>query len=792
MKPMNEYFRINKVAVLGAGVMGAQIAAHFANANIEVVLFDLHTDGNEADKIVRDSLAKLKTLKPAPFTLTENTELITPANYNDDLELLRDCELVIEVIAERLDWKVELYEKIVSYISESTILATNTSGISISKMAESLPESLRTRYCGVHFFNPPRYMALVELIPTAHTELHVMDALEVFLVSQLGKGVVRTKDTPNFIGNRIGIFSLLATMFHAERLGLSFDLADALTGSVIGRPRSATYRTMDVIGLDTMVHIINGTAAVIDDDPWKKYYRVPNWLQTLVDNGDLGQKTRSGIYRKDGKTITVLNPEKNEYQAAQAEIDTEIQTILKIKDSKKRFSALYQCDHPQAEFLWAIHRDVFHYAAVLLQQIADNARDVDFAMRWGYGWKQGPFEIWQAAGWKQVSSWIANDISKNKAMVKTTLPEWVNQLDNIHTDQGSWSAIENSYKPYSELAIYKRQIFPEPIAGIKVKSTDETIFENDGVRLWHQNDGIAIASFKTKMNSIDETVLDGLSESISIAEQDYEGLVLWQDKPPFSVGANLEKFLEDGRNNDVQSIDNILIKFQKASLDLKHSNIPVAAAVQGFVLGGGCEFALHCDRIVAALETSIGLVETGVGLIPAGAGTKEMAFRTMENSFSEDELLIKLKHYFQLLVSGVMSTSAADAKKQSLLNKEDILLFNQKELLHVAKSQVSSLANAVYRPRKTTKIKVAGKQGYEYLVSDIKELKEQDKISDHDYLIATRLAEILCGGDVESGVAVEQQIILDLERKLFIELLQDVKTQERIEYMLKTGKRLNN
>ncbi|MBE2212107.1 MAG: 3-hydroxyacyl-CoA dehydrogenase family protein, partial [Xanthomonadaceae bacterium] len=408
---MSEKLLIRRVAVLGAGVMGAQIAAQLVNAGIDTVLFDLPAKEGDKNGIVQKAIANLTKLSPAPLGVKSLAEAIVPANYETDLGLLETCDLVIEAIAERMDWKQDLYKKIAPHVPAHAVLASNTSGLGINKLADVLPEELRHRFCGVHFFNPPRYMYLVELIPTKYTDASVMDGLESFLTTYVGKGVVIGRDTPNFIGNRIGVFSILATMHHTAQSGLGFDTVDALTGPLLGRPKSATYRTADVVGLDTMAHVIKTMADTLPEDPWHQYFNAPMWLKALVEKGALGQKTGVGIYRKVGKDILVLDVAKQDYVPQGDGAAPEVVEILKEKDPAKKFAALRASQHPQAKFLWAIFRDLFHYAAFHLGDIAETARDVDLAIRWGYGWKLGPFETWQAAGWKQVAEWINQDIA---------------------------------------------------------------------------------------------------------------------------------------------------------------------------------------------------------------------------------------------------------------------------------------------------------------------------------------------------------------------------------------------
>ena len=786
---MSSAASIRRVAVLGAGVMGAQIAAHLANADVLVVLFDLPAKDGDPNGIVTKAIASMVKLSPAPFAVKERAELIQPANYDQHLEDLRSCDLLIEAIAERPDWKADLYKRITPYVSDRAILATNTSGLPLSLLAESVPEHLRPRFCGIHFFNPPRYMALVELIPCQMTNPAILDLLETFLVSTLGKGVVRAKDTPNFVANRIGVFSMAATIHHTQAFGLSLDLVDALTGPAIGRAKSATYRTADIVGLDTMGHVFKGSALALRDDPWRQYFNPPAWLTALIDKGALGQKTKAGIYANKGKQV--LDTATGEYRDAGAKPDEAVQALLKIKNPAEKFAALRASDHPQAQFLWAIHRDAFHYAAVLLAEIADTARDVDFAIRWGFGWGMGPFEIWQAAGWKQVAAWIEDDIAAGKAMTAAPLPAWVKQVDGVHRPEGSYSAAENAYKPRSTLPVYRRQLYPEQVLGEAPPRYGEMVWENSGVRLWTTGDDIGVLSFKSKLHVIGDDVLDGVLEALKIAEQQFDGLVLWQTEAPFSAGANLAQAVPVLLAGDFETFENTVAKFQHTTSALRYSAIPVVAAAQGLALGGGCEFLMHCDRVVAALESYIGLVEVGVGLIPAGGGCKEFALRAM-NEAKGGDLLPFLRPYFEAMAMAKVSRSAEEAKQLGHLKASDAIVFNPNELLYVAKAQVRALAETGYRPPQPRKIRVAGRTGIAACQMALVNMRDGGFISPHDYRLGVKIATALCGGDVDPNTLVDEEWLLGLERQNFVELAKTPLTQARIEHMLKTGKPLRN
>ena len=784
--------RIRKVAVLGAGVMGAQIAAHLTNADVETILFDLPAKEGPKSAIAIKAIASLAKLSPAPLALASRASSITPANYDEHLDLLKDCDLIIEAIAERMEWKLDLYKKIAPYVSDSAFVASNTSGLSINALAEALPAAMRPRFSGIHFFNPPRYMHLVELIPDKQTDPALLSGLEAFLTTTLGKGVVYAKDTPNFIGNRIGVFSILATMHHTEQFKLGFDAVDAITGPAIGRPKSATYRTSDVVGLDTMAHVIKTMDDTLPNDPWHKYFKAPAWLSALIEKGALGQKAGAGFFRKVGKDIQVLDLAKQDYRPASEGASEELTKILAIRNPAEKFAALRASTDNQAQFLWAMFRDLFHYTAFHLADIAETARHVDFAIRWGYGWKMGPFETWQAAGWKQVTEWIAEDIAAGKAMSDAPLPAWVTDgRDGVHGNDGSYSPSLNKNVPRSDAAVYQRQLFPDPLLG-ETFDTGTTVWENDGVRLWHLGDDIGIVSFKTKMNTVNDAVLDGLQRCVEECEKQFKAMVIWQTSEPFSAGADLKGALGLIKDGKIAEFEAMVANFQATSMRIKYSLVPVVAAVRGMAFGGGCEFQMHSARTVAALESYIGLVEAGVGLLPAGGGLKEIALRAARDSVDGDPFN-GIKKMFETVAMAKVSTSAFEAKQLGLLRPDDVVVFNSFELLYVAKQVARSLAESGWRPSLPARdITVAGDVGTASLKMMLVNMREGRFISPYDYEIGSRIADTICGGVIERGSQVDEAWLLELERKHFVELAQMPKTQERIAHTLATGKPLRN
>jgi len=822
-------FVVRKVAVLGAGVMGAQIAAHLVNANVPAVLFELPAKEGDPNGNVLKALDNLRRLEPSPLATRARADLIEAANYEQHLGRLAECDLVIEAISERMDWKSDLYRMVGPHIPAHAIFVSNTSGLSINRLAQALPEALRPRFCGVHFFNPPRYMHLVELIPCTQSAPAILDDLERFLVTTLGKGVVRAKDTPNFIANRVGVFSMLATLHHAGRLGIGFDVVDDLTGARLGRPKSATFRTADVVGLDTFAHVVNTMAEGLPEDPWHRHYAIPEWLHQLIDGGALGQKTRRGVYQKVGAEIQVLDPASGAYRPSAGKADEQIVEILKLADPAARFEKLRESSHPQAQFLWSIFRDAFHYCAVHLESIAENARDLDLAIRWGFGWERGPFEIWQSAGWERIAGWIAEDVAAGRAMAQVPLPSWVSEpgRSGVHGNAGSYAPAERKLAPRSSLAVYRRQPFPDGLVG-EDRSYGETVFENGGVRCWHTGDDIAVVSFKSRMHSIGDDVLDGVLESIEHAERGFEALVIWQTEPPFSVGANLKKdaggrpreqpsavgklfrkFRKEAESIALKAarqlgvadqlmagrlaeVEKVVEKFQATTQHLRYSLVPTVAAVDGLALGGGCEFVMHCDRAVATLESYLGLVEVGVGLLPAGGGCKEAAVRAAAEARGAD-LFPFVRRYFESIAKGEVARSAEHARELGYLRDTDTVVMNRFELLTVAKAQARALAQSGYRPPlRSRSIAVAGRSAIATFQAFMANMLAGGYISEHDYLIGCKVATVLCGGDVEAGSFVDEDWLLDLERAHFMELLATEKTQARIDHMLKTGKPLRN
>jgi len=830
-------FQVKKVAVLGAGVMGAQIAAHLVNVKVPVILFDLPADvaptlpaargslppegarstlgrpgGGAGPKngIVTKAIDGLKKLKPAPLAVTEDAALIQAANYEEHLELLKDCDLIIEAIAERMDWKLDLYKKIAPFVASHAIVASNTSGLSITKLSEALPEEIKPRFCGIHFFNPPRYMVLVELIATPTTQPGILDDLETFVTSGLGKGVVRAKDTPNFIANRVGIAGMLATMKEAENFGLTYDVVDDLTGKKLGRASSGTFRTADVVGLDTMAHVVKTLQDNLDEksDPFYGSYGTPEVLKTLLEMKNLGQKSKAGFYKKVGRDVLRFDLASKDYVPGGQKADEVYARMLK-KPAAERLKLLRESEGPQGRFLWAALRNSFHYAAVHLAAIAETARDVDFAMRWGFGMKQGPFELWQEAGWLQVAEWIKADIEAGKTLSNVPLPDWVFSgkvvgAGGVHTPEGSWNPTTQAFEARRVLPVHARQLFPETVLGSQAQGFEtagKTVYEDKAIRLWSldEDEGpsgsrVLIASLKTKMHAISPEVAEGLQQAVALAEQDYEGLVIWSGDEPFSAGADLQAMLPAFMAVGVSAIDEAEHHLQQTMLRLRYASVPVISAIRGLALGGGCEMAVHSARRVVAMESYIGLVEVGVGLVPGAGGLAYIARRAAENAASstDKDILKFLTEGFTAAAMAKVGTSALESRKLGYLLESDIIVPNKDELLFVALNEARAMFTAGYRAPLRRQFPVAGRSAKATVQGQLVNMRDGGFISQHDFHIASLIAGVVTGGDVDANTLVTEEYLMTLERRAFCALLTHPKTQERIMGMLSTGKPVRN
>jgi 3-hydroxyacyl-CoA dehydrogenase len=804
-------FNVSKVAVLGAGVMGAQIAAHLVNVKVPVVLFDLPAKEGPKNGIVSKAVEGLKKLKPSPLGIADDAALIEQANYEEHLEKLRDCDLIIEAIAERMDWKLDLYKKIAPYVSKTAIVASNTSGLSITQLSEGLPDTIKPRFCGIHFFNPPRYMYLVELINTPTTQPQVLDDLESFVTTYVGKGVVRAKDTPNFIANRIGIAGMLGVMKQVENFGLTYDVVDDLTGKKLGRASSGTFRTADVVGLDVMFHVIKTLQDNLSEatDPFYANFGTPAVLKQLMDMGHLGQKAKAGFYKKVGRDILRFDASANkgagDYVGGGEKADEVYGRMLK-KPAAERLKLLRNAEGAQGQFLWAILRDGFHYAAVHLQSVAETARDLDLAMRWGFGLRQGPFELWQEAGWLEVAQMVQEDIDAGKALCNAPLPDWVfkgavAERGGVHQAEGSWNPTTQTFVPKRNLPVYERQHFPETVSGFAqgmghadAATGGKTIYEDDAIRTWTLDDQVLVVTLKTKMRAISMEVVEGLNNAIDLAEKEYQGIVIWPGDDPFSVGADLQSMMPAFIAVGVAAINDAEHEMQKCMLKLRYSKVPVVAAVRGMALGGGCELSVYSSKRVAAMESYMGLVEVGVGLVPGAGGLTYIARRAAENAqFSTGkDLLPFLTEGFTCAAMAKVGTSAIESRKLGFLLWSDVIVPNKDELLYVAINEAKGMAASGYRAPSKRLFPVAGRSGKATIMGQLVNLRDGGFASQHDFYIASLIANVVTGGDIEAGTLVSEEYLMKLERDAFCGLISHPKTQERILGMLNSGKPVRN
>ena len=812
---MKEYFdkAFTKIAVLGSGTMGGQIAAHFANLGFDTMMFDT------SEEALSKSIVMMKKLKPTPFASASVSRLIKTSTY-ENLDALSSCDFIIESIVENLDIKKQLFKQISPHVNDNAILVTNTSGLSIQKIAESSPEKLRSRIFGVHFFNPPRYMPLVELIRTSYSDEVLLNKAEGFITSALGKEVVYAKDSPAFVANRIGVFSFMAVLKHAENFNLAADTVDALTGKRVGRPASATFRTLDVVGLDVMSNVVKNIYENAKDDPWIELFKIPDWIEALIEKGSLGSKTRKGIYEKVGKDIYVFDPKDGEYRLSDKTVSAKVKKILKDSGSiENSLLELSKSDDPQAQFLWSVHRDVFHYTAFHLEHVAETARCVDLALKSGFAWQKGIFEQVQITGWSQVRELLNTDIKEGKTLSTQPLPAWVMNQPFVYSDEGAFNPNKNQFIPRSAHPVYERQLNKALLSGEKQNQL-EVLIDGESTKLIDIGNGIASISFKTKMNVLSASVLTELPECLDYLESNnFHALVFRQEQEHFCAGANLYEVIsaiklgllekdpgvtskakkkafevmhpELPKIGKLYSIKNTVRMLQDLLMRLKHGKILTIAAVDGLALGGGCELLLHCNKVVASMNSYIGLVEVGIGGIPAGCGSKEMALRAYLNKESDDIFPLLSKHFEQIAMAKV-SVSALEAREMGYLKSEDVIIANPNELLYVAKHQALAMLESGYRSPLDDTFKVVGKAGYANIMAQVANLFEGHFMSEHDKYCISSLAKVMTGSLVEENTVVNSKMILDLERKYFVELLGTQKTQDRIEFMLRNSKPLRN
>jgi 3-hydroxyacyl-CoA dehydrogenase len=801
--------RIEKAAVLGAGTMGAQIAAHLANAGVPTLLLDIpprqltqeeQTKGLTLEspqvrgRIARAGLDAAVKAKPAAFFVPELASLVTPGNFDDDLAKIKDCDLIIEAVVENLEIKRSLFERVEQYRRPGSIVASNTSGIPIHLLAEGRSDDFKQHFLGVHFFNPPRYLHLVEIIRTEWTKPEVSCFLYGFLDQRLGKGVVPAKDRPNFIANRIGTFGALHTIKTMLDDGYSIEEVDKMTGPAVGRPKSATFRTFDIVGLDVFTHVIKNLFEALPEDEEREMFVVPEVLAKMVQRGLLGNKTKAGFYKKqkgesDKREIWALDTATLDYRPLEKVKLPSLDMAKNIEDLPERVKALTWGKDRVGAFLWKTVTRVLAYSAKRIPEIADNVVEVDRAMRWGFGWELGPFEVWDAIG-----------VEKSVARMKEegmSVPSNVEQM--LAAGGTSFYKKDNGQQSYFDFASGKYVPLADPPGVLLLKSVKDrtgVVKKNAGASLVDIGDGVACLEFHSKMNAIGGDTLQMLKFALGEVEKNFVGLVVGNQGANFCVGANIMLMLMEAQEENWEELDMMTRAFQNSTMSLRYSPKPVVVAPFQMVFGGGCEMVLHGDRVRAAAETYIGLVEVGVGIIPAGGGTKEMLLRVMDSipkGVDDADPFPFVKRAFETIALAKVATSAEEARSLGFLSTDDTISMNADRLIADAKKEVLALAASGYvEPQQRKDILALGAPALATLKLGIHQMKRAGYISDHDAEIGTRLAKILTGGDLNHPTRVSEQYLLDLEREAFLSLVGMRKTQERIGHMLKTGKPLRN
>ncbi len=795
--------QIRKAAVLGAGVMGAQIAAHVANAGIPCLLLDIApqelTPEETAKGLTLESsavrnrisnagLEAAKKAKPAAFMSPESALLISTGNFEDDLPKLKDCDWIVEAIVEKLAPKKSLYERVEPHLHPEAIITSNTSGIPMQLLTEGRSEQFRQRFLGTHFFNPPRYLHLMELITTPETSPEVACFMAGFFDRVLGKGVVYAKDTPGFVANRIGNFAMLDAINVMIEMGLTTEEIDELTGTLIGHAKSASFRTIDVVGLDVAYHVANGLYAGLPNDEKRESFKPPAFLTKMFENKILGDKTKGGFYKKVGKDILTLDLNTFEYRPQQKASFESVAKIKKIDSLPERLKALVNSDYQAGKFIWRTMSEAFIYAANRIPEIADNIVEIDNAMKWGFAHEMGIFECWDAVG-------LNDSVAKFKAEDRT-LP--VNIEAMVAAGHISFYRTENGIKQFFDFAsnAYKPVNVPVGVTILKsLKDSNKVIKANESASLIDLGDGVACLEFHSKMNSLSPEIVQMVGISIHEVSKNFVGLVVGNQGANFTVGANIYNLLLGAQAGRWDEVEAGVKAFQDMTMSLRYSPKPVVVAPFQMTLGGGCEMTLHSDRAVAAAETYIGMVEVGVGLLPGGGGTKEMALRASDavaDTPALDQFEI-LKQSFELIAMGKVSTSAAEAKHWGILRDVDRIVMNTDRLIEEAKETVLALANSGYvQPQPRQDVLVLGEPALTKFKLGVHMMKRGGYISDHDGLIAVKIAEVLAGGNLTRATRVSEQYLLDIEREAFVSLAGTQATQERIGYMLKTGKPLRN
>jgi len=757
---------IQQVAVLGAGTMGSRIAAHFANAGIPSLLLDMPSDGPDRSAIAKSGLETASKQRPPAFFTDTAKALIKTGNFDDDLQHIIHCQWIIEAVSEDLGIKRALWSSVEERANAGAILSTNTSGIPLAEISKDFSPTFKRRFLGTHFFNPPRYLHLLEVIPTADTDPDIVDFVTTFGTEVLGKGIVRCKDTPNFIGNRIGIFYSMAIQRAAIEGNYTVEEVDALTGPLMGMPKSASFRLVDVIGLDVWAHVARNVYTGTQDQ-WRDWFILPPFMQKMLEARRLGEKTGEGFYKRVGpeKQIHAVDLETLEYHPARTVSFESVENVRKVPDLGQRLRALIGGQDRAGTFIWTVLQNVFAYSAAMIPEISDRIVEIDRAIRWGFGHKLGPFELWDAIGFDYV-------LSRMKS-AGVELPRHLQHAKSFYKPDEYFDLVRGNYAPL------------EPRPGVIVladtKRTRGEIAANRDASLIDLGDRVVCLEFHSKMNAVDEGTLDMVHRGVALLEREFDAMVIANEGDNFSVGANLLMMLNAAQAGNLDAIDGFIQRFQNAMLAIKYAPKPVVAAPFGLALGGGCEVVLQSHRAQAHAELNIGLVEFNVGLIPAAGGTKEMAFRFADPMRG-----------LALISQAKTSSSAAEAKQLGFLQPADRISMNPELLIGDAKRFALELARTYQQGQPEAEVAISGEPGYERMMQTSTSKRESGAITDHDFAILEKLAYVLSGGRVPAGKTVTEQRLLDLEREVFVQLCGMQKSQERVQYMLKNGKPLRN
>jgi 3-hydroxyacyl-CoA dehydrogenase len=798
--------RINKVAVIGSGIMGSGIACHLANIGVEVLLLDIvPKEPNEKEKqkgltlesiqvrnrIVNDALQNSLRSNPSPIYHKNFANRIQTGNLEDDIKKVKDADWIIEVVVERLDIKQQVFEKLEKHRTEGTLISSNTSGIPIQYMTKGRSDDFKKHFCGTHFFNPPRYLKLLEIIPTPDTDPEVIDFFSEYGEKFLGKTTVVAKDTPAFIGNRIGIFSIMSLFHTIKDMDMSIEEVDKLTGPVIGRPKSATFRTVDVVGLDTLVHVANGLYENVPKDERHDLFKLPNFIQTMMDKNWLGSKTGQGFYKKikhdDGSSeIKSLDLDKMEYREKQkANFDT-LEKTKKIDEVAERFPVLIEGEDKAGEFYRANFASLFAYVQNRIPEITDAIFKIDDAMKAGFGWKHGPFEIWDAIGVKK-----GVQLMKDKGF---EVADWVQNFAD--QDEATFYSVKEGQTYYYDIDKKEHTRIPGQDAFIILDNIrdSKTVMSNKDLVATDLGDGIMNIEFRSKMNSIGGDVLNGINAAMDLAEKEYDGVVISNTGDNFSVGADIGMIFMFAVEQEYEELNAAIKYFQDTMMRMRYSSIPTVAAPHQMALGGGCELSMHADKVVAHAETYIGLVEFGVGVIPGGGGTKEMTRRAAKTFQKDDVQVNRLRENFLNIGMAKVAKSAHEAYDLSIFEEgKDIVVVSRDRQLAIAKQHARSMADNGYsQPVRTNDIKVLGRQALGAFLVGTDQMKAGRYISEHDQKMANKLAYVMAGGDLSETNHVTEQYLLDLEREAFLSLCGERKTLERLQHMIQKGKPLRN